>query len=52
MLLVYLIFMIGQWYLLGKEIDHRLKIYYRVNSSMDRTVYRIFTGSMVDANPI
>lgn len=46
MLLVYLIFMIGQWYLLGKEIDHRLKIYYRVNSSMDRTVYRIFTGSM------
>lgn len=47
MLLVYLTFMIGQWYLLGKEVDHRLKIYYRVNSSMDRTVYRIFTGSMV-----
>lgn len=47
MLLVYLTFMVGQWYLLGKEVDHRLKIYYRVNSSMDRTVYRVFTGSMV-----
>ncbi len=46
MLLVYIVFMIGQWYLLGKEIDHRLKIYYRVNSSMDRTVYRVFMGSM------
>lgn len=46
MLLIYIVFMIGQWYLLGKEIDHRLKIYYRVNSSMDRTVYRVFMGSM------
>jgi len=45
-LLVYMIFMIGQWYLLGKEIDHRMKIYFRVNSSMERIVYRVFMGSM------
>lgn len=45
-LIIYLIFMVGQWYLLGKEIDHRLKIYFRVNSSMERIVYRVFMGSM------
>jgi hypothetical protein len=36
----------GQWYLLGKEIDHRLKIYYRANSSMERILYRIIMGSI------
>ncbi len=36
--------MCGQWFLLGKEIDHRLKIYIRVNSSMDRVLYRIILG--------
>lgn len=40
-------FMGGQWYLLGKEIDHRLRIYYRANSSMDRFLYRILLGSIV-----
>lgn len=45
-LFVYIIFMLGQWYLLGKELDHRLKIYYRVNSSIERVAYRIFSGSM------
>jgi hypothetical protein len=40
----YLLFMMGQWFLLGKEIDHRLKIYYRVNSSLDRVIYRLLTG--------
>jgi hypothetical protein len=40
-------FMGGQWYLLGKELDHRLKIYYRANSSVDRVVYRIVLGSIV-----
>lgn len=45
-LLCYMIFMGGQWYLLGKEIDHRLKIYYRANSSMDRFLYRLLTGSI------
>lgn len=46
-LIMYMSFMVGQWYMFGKEIDHRLKIYYRVNSSMDRTLYRIFMGSMI-----
>ncbi|MDC1173836.1 hypothetical protein OAT67_00440 [Bacteriovoracaceae bacterium] len=41
---LYSIFMASQWFLLGKEIDHRLKIYFRVNSSLDRVVYRIFLG--------
>ena len=27
-MLLYMLFMAGQWYLLGKEIDHRLKIYF------------------------
>lgn len=45
-LIIYLIFMVGQWYLFGKEIDHRFKIYFRVNSSMERIVYRVFMGSM------
>ena len=35
-LLMYMLFMGGQWYLLGKEVDYRLKIYYRANSSIDR----------------
>ena len=43
----YMIFMGGQWYLLGKEIDHRLRIYYRANSTMDRFLYRIVMGSIV-----
>jgi hypothetical protein len=37
-------FMMGQWFLFGKELDHRLKIYFRVNSSMDRILYRFLTG--------
>ena len=41
---LYTLFMMGQWFFLGKEIDHRLKIYFRVNSSMDRVVYRLFLG--------
>ena len=45
-LLVYLLFMGGQWYFFGKEIDNRLKIYYRANSSMERIVYRITLGSI------
>lgn len=45
-ILLYLMFMVGQWYLMGKEIDHRLKIYYRANSSMDRIVYRLLTGNI------
>lgn len=45
LMLLYLMFMAGQWYLLGKEIDHRLKIYFRANSSIDRVLYRVIIGS-------
>lgn len=45
MMFFYLMFMTGQWYLLGKEIDHRLKIYFRANSSIDRILYRIIIGN-------
>ena len=41
---LYILFMVSQWFLLGKEIDHRLKIYFRVNSSIDRVVYRFILG--------
>ncbi len=41
---LYIFFMIAQWFLLGKEIDYRLKIYYKINSSMDRILYRAFLG--------
>ena len=41
---LYILFMVGQWFLLGKEIDHVFKIYFRVNSSMDRIVYRMYLG--------
>lgn len=44
MMLLYLMFMAGQWYLLGKEIDHRLKIYFRANSTIDRVLYRMIIG--------
>jgi hypothetical protein len=45
-ILVYISFIFGQWYLLGKEVDHRLKIYYRTSSSMDRIIYRSILGSI------
>jgi len=44
LMICYVLFMISQWFLLGKEIDYRLKIYFRVNSSIDRVVYRLFLG--------
>lgn len=44
MMYLYIAFLLGQWFLLGKEVDHRLKIFYRVNSSMDRVVYRLLLG--------
>lgn len=43
-LVLYSCFLFGQWYLIGREIDRRLKIYYRANSSMDRFLYRIVNG--------
>ncbi|WPU65508.1 hypothetical protein [Peredibacter starrii] len=45
LMLAYILFMAGQWYLLGKEIDHRLKIYFRANSSIDRVLYRVLIGN-------
>jgi hypothetical protein len=44
MMSLYIFFMLGQWFLLGKEIDHRFKIYFKVNSSIDRIVYRLMLG--------
>ncbi len=44
MMIFYILFISSQWFFLGKEIDHRLKIYFRINSSMDRVVYRLFLG--------
>jgi len=44
MMTLYILFIVSQWFLLGKEIDHRLKIYFRVNSSIDRVVYRLLLG--------
>ena len=44
MMFIYILFIFGQWFLLGKEIDHRLKIYFRVNSSIDKIVYRLLLG--------
>jgi hypothetical protein len=46
LMLFYMMFMASQWYLLGKEIDHRLKIYFRANSSIDRILYRLILGSV------
>lgn len=43
-LIIYNIFMISQWYFLGKEIDHRLKVYIEVNSSIDRIIERTMLG--------
>jgi hypothetical protein len=47
MMLAYLMFMAGQWYLLGKEIDYRFKIYFRANSTIDRVLYRLIIGLAV-----
>ncbi len=44
MIIFYILFIIGQWFFLGKEIDHRIEVYFRINSSMDRVVYRLFLG--------
>ncbi len=40
----YILFMVSQWFFLGKEVDHRLKIYFKVNSSIDRVIYRFILG--------
>ena len=47
MMFLYTMFMVAQWFMLGKEIDHRFKIYFRINSSLDRIVYRLMLGMFV-----
>lgn len=47
MMLLYIFFMASQWFMLGKEIDHRFKIYFRTNSSIDRVIYRLLLGMFV-----
>ncbi len=44
MMVFYIMFMVSQWFFLGKEIDHKLRIYFNINSSMDRVVYRLILG--------
>ena len=44
MMALYIMFLMGQWFLLGKEIDHFFNISFRVNSSIDRIIYRLFLG--------
>ena len=47
LMFLYILFMGSQWFHLGKEVDHRLKIYYRVNSSIDRVIYRLILGMLI-----
>ena len=44
MIFIYIFFFIGQCFLIGKEVDHRLKIHFKVNSTIDRLLYRILLG--------
>lgn len=44
MMYLYIGFLLSQWFMLGKEVDHRLKIFYRLNSSIDRVAYRLLLG--------
>lgn len=46
-MVLYVGFMVAQWFLMGKEVDHRLKIYFKANSSLDRVVYRLLLGMSV-----
>ncbi len=43
--LPYSLFLFWQWTLISKEVEYRLKIYTRSNSSMDRILSRIILGS-------
>jgi len=43
-LLSYIVFLFAQFYLLAKEVDHRLKISVRAQSSTERILYRLVIG--------
>jgi len=45
--LSYFCFVLMNWYLWGKEINYRFKVYARANSSVDRILERILLGSVV-----
>lgn len=45
--MIYSFYFLGFFYLVGKEVDYRLKIYFRSNSSLDRLFYRFFSGFFV-----
>lgn len=45
--LIYCLYLLGMFYLVGREVDHRLKIYFRTNSSIDRMFYRIISGYLI-----
>lgn len=45
--LVYCLYLMGIFYLVGREVDHRLKIYFRTNSSIDRMFYRVISGYLI-----
>jgi len=44
---LYVFFLIGQWFLLGKEVDHAFRIYFKVQSSVDRIIYRLYMGMLL-----
>ncbi len=41
---LYFVFLTSNWYLWGKEINYRFKIYARANSSLDRILERVIIG--------
>lgn len=45
--LLYFAFMLGHWFVVGREFDHRFKIYYRANSNIDRLLYRFSLGAIL-----
>ena len=46
--LIYCLYLMGMFYLIGREVDHRLKIYFRTNSSIDRMFYQLEKSGILD----
>ncbi len=46
-ILTYFCFIVMNWYVWGKEINYRFKVYARANSSVDRILERVLLGSVV-----
>lgn len=45
--LIYCLYLFGIFSLVGKELDHQFKIYFRANSTVDRMLYRFISGYLV-----